>query len=351
MLALRERFEHMGLVSGYDALYAHLPLEFSVDSIFCNFKKRYPRGIGRFWQFLAKFAHGSSFYNAQSAQAELKMFIRLLLKSYDIVHYAYAEPYLGFGTKLINRLIVVTNHQPVSWWQQNVVFLKKYERVSKVICLSDYDKEYFNARLPGMAVCIPHGVDTVFYCPNPGNKVRDLFTVIFSGRYLRDTSTLAKVVTSLSVSCLNIRFDIVYSEKATLQDPVMKAITGLPNVTWHTDVPQEKLRQLYQNADCCLIPLLDCTANNAILEAMACGVPVITTDLPAVKTYLDTRCAIFGRPHNPGDLEEAIKDLYRDRDRGIRMGVAAREKATMMFDWKIIAAKTAKLFSEIYESA
>ena len=347
VLALRERFEHISKVSGYDALFHHLPADIRVDSVFCNFKKIYPRGIGRVWQMAAKYAHGSSSYNAQSAEAELKLFSKLIAHRYDLVHYTHAEPYLGFGVRRIKMPIVATNHQPVSWWKQNTALFEKYENVKQVICLTDFDRDYFNDHIPGKAVCIPHGVDTEYYHPLNQKKENQTFTIIFSGRYLRDVATLAKAVIALSSLPLKIRFDIVYTAKSTVKGTPMEQIAGLPDVTWHTNVPEEDLRRLYQQADCCMIPLLDCTANNAILEAIACGLPIISTDLSSIRTYLDASMSVLGRKNNADDLCDAVIELYNKPQKRHTMSAAARHKAVTAFDWERIAGATVKLFESL----
>ena len=45
------------------------------------------------------------------------------------------------------------------------------------------------------------------------------------------------------------------------------------------------LHRLYLAAEVLLLPLKDAAANNAILEAMAHGLPIVTTDLPATRYY------------------------------------------------------------------
>jgi len=351
VLALRERFEHISKLSGYDALYGHLPAGIVFDSIFGNFKKMYPRGAGRLLQAMSKFANGSSSYNAQSVEAEAKVYWSLLRHKYDLVHYTHSEPYWGFGSalkKFSKAKFVATNHQPVSWWKDNTKLFPKFKAFDAVICLTEYDRDYFNANLAGKAVCIPHGVDIDFYRPGTKERRADTpFSIIFAGRYLRDTATLAKAVELLSVSTMNIRFDIVYSDKSQLNGTPMDDIKDLTTVTWHTGIPEAKLLELYQNADCCLVPLLDCTANNAILEAMACGVPIVSTDLPSVKTYLDNTMSILGREGNPGDLYEAVEKLYIDPQLRSGMAVNARRRAEKKFDWNVVAKQTVALFSSL----
>ena len=68
---------------------------------------------------------------------------------------------------------------------------------------------------------------------------------------------------------------------------------GLTNVELHSSINDKSLLRLYQSAQILLLPLLDCTANNALLEGMACGLPVVTTDLPAIKDYVNDDCSIL----------------------------------------------------------
>ena len=348
VLALREKFDHMSTHSGYDALYHHLPARIHIDSIFCNFKKTYPRGIGRLLSTASKFTSSSAFYNAQSFDVESRTAAKSLTGKYDIIHYAYGETYFGLGSilkKITKSGIIVTNHQPVSWWKAHLPLFKKYNKATKVIVLSEYDREYFNSQIPDKAICIPHGVDTNFYKPSPFKKTADeKFRIIFTGRYLRDMSTLASVIKKLSASYRHFYFDVVYLNKKGIWQPFLIEIMNLPNVNWHSDVSDKELLNLYQQADCLLIPLEDCTANNAILEAMACGLPVVSTDLPAIKTYLDDSMSILGRKSNPDDLCEALITLYNDKSKREAMAINAHHKAVNYFDWNIIANHTTALF-------
>jgi glycosyltransferase involved in cell wall biosynthesis len=160
-------------------------------------------------------------------------------------------------------------------------------------------------------------------------------------------ATLAAVVKKLSASSVNIEFDIVYIDKADVGQQYLIEIMALPNVNWYANVSELELLSLYQHADCCLIPLEDCTANNAILEAMACGLPIVSTDLPAIKTYLDNSMSILARECNVNDFCDALLTLYQNRELRKSMAQNAREKAIKNFGWNKIADQTLNLFKSL----
>jgi glycosyltransferase involved in cell wall biosynthesis len=118
-------------------------------------------------------------------------------------------------------------------------------------------------------------------------------------------------------------------------------------VHWHSGLSDEQLRELYRRADLLVLPLVDCTANNALLEAMACGVPILTTDLPGVRDYAQPACAQVAPPHDAAAMTDAAQALLADPDRRAAMGAAARRDAETRFAWPVVARQWIELYARV----
>jgi alpha-1,6-mannosyltransferase len=108
-----------------------------------------------------------------------------------------------------------------------------------------------------------------------------------------------------------------------------------PNVTI---VPfkrdQRALARLLASCDMLVHPG-DCeTFGLIVLEAMACGLPVVATNGGGVAELVDRETGILAEPNNVDSLAGAIEAIYfRDM---ARMGQAARRKAAERYDWNRI---------------
>ncbi len=85
-------------------------------------------------------------------------------------------------------------------------------------------------------------------------------------------------------------------------------------------------------SDALLVPSLDEGLPTVVLEAMACGVPVVATDCGGVSEALtDGVEGFLVPPREPEALAAALARLWRDRDLRESMGRAGRRTATSRF--------------------
>lgn len=77
-------------------------------------------------------------------------------------------------------------------------------------------------------------------------------------------------------------------------------------------VPNEQIGTYLGASDVFVLPTLAEGCCNAIVEAVSCGVPVISSDLPFNHDVLDDSCAILIDPNSEEELEAAIRRIKND---------------------------------------
>lgn len=84
---------------------------------------------------------------------------------------------------------------------------------------------------------------------------------------------------------------------------------------------------------------------NVVLEAMACGCPLIVSDIPAHREILDERTALFADPDKPDEAAAALKATLLCGDAARRRARLARERAANRH-----VETTARLYEQLYLS-
>jgi glycosyltransferase involved in cell wall biosynthesis len=125
-------------------------------------------------------------------------------------------------------------------------------------------------------------------------------------------------------------------------------------VHWHHALPEEELARWRDHALLSLAPLKDCSRNAhqgcaplKILESMAAGVPVVASDLPAVRELMTD--GVHGRlvaPDRPGELARAIRVLLDYPEQRARMGAAARAHVERRFTCEASVARLDAAYGE-----
>jgi glycosyltransferase involved in cell wall biosynthesis len=101
-------------------------------------------------------------------------------------------------------------------------------------------------------------------------------------------------------------------------------------------------------ADLFLYPTENDAFPSSLLEAMACGLPVVTTPVGAIGTIIDDeRNGVLVRSGSREQLEAAVDRLLRDRELASRLGAAARETVLERYSADRIAGDYTELFESL----
>jgi glycosyltransferase involved in cell wall biosynthesis len=358
---IREQFSHMGGHSGYDLLCPALEESgVSVCSVWRQTSlpsSSFMRGIVDYaW---AKLPNKSSFYRQLNLWTELCALKKTVLSS-GSVHILYGENNLGlFALPLIKGTskLVVTAHQPFSWWlEQGLDVKRKFACVDALIVLSRSEKEHFENLLGKKKVYyVPHGVDTEFFCPDVKGAAelkrnRPVKRYLFVGQWLRSFETLFSVIEMSADKKSNVEFDLVVPDLSFRDSKLeegIRRVSGLPQVTRHQCLDDRSLRELYRKATLLLMPLEESTANNAILEAMASGLPIVTSATNGIMDYVDRSFARICPLGDASAMNDALDQMSSDDGLLKKMSMSARKKAVEKFAWRTVADSVLNVYRSL----
>lgn len=285
------------------------------------------------------------YYEFEDWLSELQLLTRCLVNPPDVVHVLFGEhlDLLLRRRSLLRCPLIATFHQPAEQLNRGFEYFQseRIKGIDAAIVVSRNEITRFEHWFgKNKVVYIPHGIDTTQFRPDDRKSNHNKLRLLIVGHWLRDWEVMHRVIDEASISHLDIQFDVVTPPE------FFPYFTGCSNVTLHSGMPEPKLIELYQQADALFLPLKDATANNAVLEALACGLPVIATNVGGIPDYVTSDC---GWLIPKGDIQspiKLIKQLCVDKD----IARSRREKAraqALKFDWQRIAELLSVVYSAV----
>jgi len=205
-------------------------------------------------------------------------------------------------------------------------YIKKYQRVIDKVDLVVGNNHKWADIFP-QAEIIVGGINTNFFKPLDIEKIKN--SVLFYGRW--DSG--------------HLQVEKLYNQIKDLDIYKMSFDTkkyGAVGVCEINGSNQEDLREAYNRATMFISILADSGINNTVLEAMACGCPVITNGVGCKKFAIDHKTALVV---NENELRGAIEELLNNMS--LRKKIAQNAiKCVSEYSWENVANKLLKLWKK-----
>lgn len=350
VLWLRETFAWMGSHSGYDQLCTWLEPRVSRHESLWKGQRSLPRGTSRALARAGRGLRAGPGHSRQSLVLELEAAWRIRRRAPQIVHTLYAEESLGFLIPRARRprtLLVATAHQPAGWWRAHHRNADALVELDAMIVPARREVAYFEEWMPGRVTFVPHGVDTDFFLPLDAAAReaadRNAPRIVFSGIWLRDLPTLVAVVERVLRVDRHVQIDLIVPH-ARRHDAEYIGLLSEERVHWHGPLTDGELRDVYAAGALLVLPVHDSTANNALLEAMSCGLPIVSNRVGGIIDYTAAAFADLFELRDVDAMTEAVLRLVGDREERQVRGLAARAHAVAHLGWDDVAARTLAVY-------
>lgn len=180
---------------------------------------------------------------------------------------------------------------------------------------------------------VSNGVDTTLFSPKNGHQITDSdpFTILHSGRlsYEKRVDLVLRAFARLSEIYPHIRLIIVGEGPEKSKLTTLANILGVEKqVDFAGFVPHDLLPSLYSEADVFATASTIETQGLVVLEAMACGLPIVGVNAMAIPELVKHKLNGFlVLPDDEIALVEALDRLLQDSRLRTAMGSASRKLA------------------------
>ncbi len=301
------------------------------------------------------------------------------LDGYDVIHLHH--PFI-FGAEMVwavsrRREIpyVITHHNDLIGYGMRrylfdlysaVVIPRVVEGARRILVVSQDHAR--SCRLAGLfrrrwnnVVEIPNGVDTDRFRPGlDGRPIRrrygipdDARVVLFVGgldraHHFKGVGVLLRAFARMEAR--DVALLIVGGGDREGTFAALAAGLGISErVVFAGAVPHAQLPLYYAAADVVALPSTPPESFGMVLvEAMACGKPVIASNLPGVRSVVsDGEDGLLVRPGDPSDLVEKTRALLDAPRRRQEMGERGRVKVEERYAWPKIIPRLARVYEEV----
>lgn len=275
-------------------------------------------------------------YNLKSASKAVKKVATKLKEKPDVCYgYFWHWGYTLFDYAQTNGIPLIVHNGETPIMLHEICTYEKLipfvEYVSGVVCNSRYCKQIsVEAELTLEKNCciFPNAIDGSLFYQHEKEKLRkehnisdNDFVIAFTGWFNENKGSLRISEAIDRLNDPNIKSVFIGENQGGNFEPKCKGIIHKGRVP-HSEIPK-----LLSMADVFVLPTQHEGSSNAIIEAMACGLPIISSNRSFNWDVLNETNSIMIDPMSVDEIAAAINTLKEDKQKRVAMSKAALETA------------------------
>ncbi len=229
------------------------------------------------------------------------------------------------------------------------------KNVDKIICVNEeyipvFKKWGISAE---KLVFIPNGVDIKRFSPGKSNikkKFEKQKIIVYFGRlhYQKNVDLLIKSFKLIKEKIDNVKLIII--GYGTDYDKLKKMSSSDKDIIMTGFISDENLIDYLRAADLVVFPSRGENASFTIMEAMACELPVISSDAGNAKKILGENRGILLKEYTKEEIAEKCIDLLKEGNIAKTIGKDARKYVEKNHSWQKISKETKELYSSVIKN-
>jgi phosphatidylinositol alpha-mannosyltransferase len=229
-----------------------------------------------------------------------------------------------------------------------------FRRLRRALAVSEAARDYIGRHFDGPVDVVPNGVDLTRFRPGitPALAPEEgVPTILYVGRF-DPRKGLPELVEACAILARDsVPFRLVLVGDGVLRPGIERMVRKGPLrglVRFEGRVGHDRLPAFYASADVFCSPARGGESFGLVLlEAMACGVPVVATDLPGYRTVITPDLdGVIIPPRDPVGLAIGLERLLRDPGRRALLRTHGLEKARRC-GWESIVDRLEAVYDSI----
>lgn len=264
------------------------------------------------------------------------------------LHYSKTKNCVTFYTAGFNKVSFL---KPVSY-----IFKKYHKKIHGKIAITENARLWAEPFFPGEYRIIPAGVDCERFSPNVPSAVKkenNSLNILYLGRLDARKGVLVAINAFKKIRDKFPNAKLLIVGKGPLEKNAKSLVQQLKledSCHFYGYVKQKDLPGFYTSADVYIAPALGGEAQGIVLlEAMACGLPVIASDISGYKEVIeDNTTGLFFKTGDADDLADKVQKIFTDSELQKSLMTNARQGAEK-YSWDNIAKQVEDYYKEIIE--
>jgi L-malate glycosyltransferase len=269
----------------------------------------------------------------------------------------FAAPAIWIGW--LRRVPIVVNYRggdAEAFFVQSFFWIRPTMRlVDRLIVPSGFLQQIF-ARFGLVAEVVPNVIDLERFTPDsaqkPAHSKEPRIIVTRNLETIYDVGTAVRALSIVKNSWPDVRMTIAGSgpERDALVE-LTQELGLASNVTFTGRLDNEHIALIYQQADVFVNPSLVDNMPISILEALASGVPVVTTDVGGIPFLVEhDKTAMLVPPRDAVAMAAALLELLSNRMKACRLASAGRDYV-QRYTWGNVRGRLFDIYSKLVPNA